>query len=71
MTIINVSLMPNIDGSEIPPLVTRNGGTLHFSKVMQADAGNYTCVASNSLQGEIRAEVEVTVAGKKGHQQKP
>ncbi|XP_031419860.1 inactive tyrosine-protein kinase 7a isoform X2 [Clupea harengus] len=50
------------DGSEIPPLVTRNGGTLHFSKVMQADAGNYTCVASNSLQGEIRAEVEVTVA---------
>ncbi|KAG5279103.1 hypothetical protein AALO_G00106120 [Alosa alosa] len=50
------------DGSEIPPWVTQTGGTLQFSKVMQADAGNYTCVASNSLQGEIRAEVELTVA---------
>lgn len=51
------------DGSEIPAWVEHNGGTLHFSKVARADAGNYTCVASNSLQGEIRAVVQLTVAG--------
>ncbi|MCJ8737770.1 hypothetical protein PDJAM_G00027900 [Pangasius djambal] len=50
------------DGSEIPAWVEQNGGTLHFSKVTRADAGNYTCVASNSLQGEIRAVVQLTVA---------
>ncbi|KAL2086996.1 hypothetical protein ACEWY4_018055 [Coilia grayii] len=50
------------DGSEIPPWVTQSEGTLHFSKVMHSDAGNYTCVASNSLQGKISAEVELTVA---------
>ncbi|KAF7703006.1 hypothetical protein HF521_022013 [Silurus meridionalis] len=50
------------DGTEIPAWVEKNGGTLHFSKVTRADAGNYTCVASNSLQGEIRAVVQLTVA---------
>ncbi|KAF4083268.1 hypothetical protein AMELA_G00138020 [Ameiurus melas] len=50
------------DGNEIPSWVEQNGGTLHFSKVTRADAGNYSCVASNSLQGEIRAVVQLTVA---------
>ncbi|XP_060797480.1 inactive tyrosine-protein kinase 7a isoform X1 [Neoarius graeffei] len=50
------------DGSELPAWVEQNGGTLLFSKVTRADAGNYTCVASNSLQGEIRAVVQLTVA---------
>ncbi|RCU35003.1 hypothetical protein DVA76_18440, partial [Acinetobacter baumannii] len=39
-------------------------GQLHFTKVTRSDAGNYTCIASNSLQGEIRALVTLTVAGK-------
>uniref|UniRef100_A0A8D0CNE9 Inactive tyrosine-protein kinase 7 n=1 Tax=Scleropages formosus TaxID=113540 RepID=A0A8D0CNE9_SCLFO len=50
------------DGSEIPSHVDQNGGTLRFSKVTRGDAGNYTCVASNSLQGEIRATVHLMVA---------
>lgn len=56
--------VPPADGSEIPSWVEQNGGVLHFSKVTRADAGNYSCVASNSLQGEIRAVVQLTVAGK-------
>ncbi|XP_023654293.1 inactive tyrosine-protein kinase 7-like [Paramormyrops kingsleyae] len=50
------------DGSAIPPRVEQNGGTLHFSRVRRSDAGNYTCIASNSLQGEIRAPVHFAVA---------
>ncbi|KAG7492855.1 hypothetical protein MATL_G00019530 [Megalops atlanticus] len=50
------------DGSEIPPRVEQRGGVLHFSKVTRSDTGNYTCVASNTLQGEIRAIVHLTVA---------
>ncbi|XP_017539264.2 LOW QUALITY PROTEIN: inactive tyrosine-protein kinase 7a [Pygocentrus nattereri] len=50
------------DGREIPARVKQNGGVLRFSKVTRADAGNYTCLASNSLQGEIRAVVQLTVA---------
>lgn len=43
--------------------MTDNAGTLHFSKVTRDDAGNYTCIASNGLQGQIRAHVQLTVAG--------
>uniref|UniRef100_A0A671MEJ3 Inactive tyrosine-protein kinase 7-like n=1 Tax=Sinocyclocheilus anshuiensis TaxID=1608454 RepID=A0A671MEJ3_9TELE len=50
------------DGSDIPAWVEQKGGTLHFSTVTWADAGNYTCLASNSQQGEIRAVVQLTVA---------
>ncbi|XP_062851477.1 inactive tyrosine-protein kinase 7 [Trichomycterus rosablanca] len=49
------------DGSSLPSHVKQKNGTLHFGEVMQSDAGNYTCVASNSLQGEIRAYVFLTV----------
>ncbi|XP_060943606.1 inactive tyrosine-protein kinase 7-like isoform X1 [Limanda limanda] len=48
------------DGGELPPPV--KNGQLHFTKVTRSDAGNYTCIASNSLQGEIRALVTLTVA---------
>ncbi|MBN3295048.1 PTK7 kinase, partial [Amia calva] len=50
------------DGTEIPPRVNQRSGVLHFTKVTRSDAGNYTCVASNSLQGEIRAAVYINVA---------
>lgn len=30
----------------------------------RSDAGNYTCIASNGPQGEIRATIQLTVAGK-------
>uniref|UniRef100_A0A9J8BHH3 Inactive tyrosine-protein kinase 7 n=2 Tax=Cyprinus carpio TaxID=7962 RepID=A0A9J8BHH3_CYPCA len=50
------------DGSDVPVWVEQKGGTLHFSTVTRADAGNYTCLASNSQQGEIRAVVQLTVA---------
>uniref|UniRef100_A0AAQ5XVL9 Protein tyrosine kinase 7 (inactive) n=1 Tax=Amphiprion ocellaris TaxID=80972 RepID=A0AAQ5XVL9_AMPOC len=51
-----------LDGGEVPPHVEQRNGQLHFSKVTRSDAGNYTCIASNSLQGEIRALVTLTVA---------
>lgn len=51
------------DGSDIPVSVEQQKGTLHFTKVARADAGNYTCLASNDQQGEIRAVVQLTVAG--------
>ncbi|XP_061817189.1 inactive tyrosine-protein kinase 7 [Nerophis lumbriciformis] len=50
------------DGGDLPPHVEQKNGQLHFSKVTRSDAGNYTCIASNSLQGEIRAFVSLTVA---------
>ncbi|KAM9344883.1 inactive tyrosine-protein kinase 7 [Symphorus nematophorus] len=50
------------DGGELPPRVEQRNGQLHFTKVTRSDAGNYTCIASNSLQGEIRALVTLTVA---------
>lgn len=46
--------------------MTDNAGTLHFSRVTRDDAGNYTCIASNGLQGQIRAHVQLTVAGAPG-----
>ncbi|XP_051978070.1 inactive tyrosine-protein kinase 7-like [Xyrauchen texanus] len=50
------------DGSDIPAWVGQHGSTLRFTAVTRADAGNYTCLASNSQQGEIRAVVQLTVA---------
>ncbi|XP_056136239.1 inactive tyrosine-protein kinase 7a [Lampris incognitus] len=50
------------DGSELPHHVIQIGSGLRFTKVMRADTGSYTCHASNSLQGEISASVQLTVA---------
>lgn len=50
------------DGGDLPPHVKQRNGQLHFTKVTRSDAGNYTCIASNSLQGEIRALVTFNVA---------
>ncbi|CAL8300186.1 unnamed protein product [Merluccius merluccius] len=50
------------DGGELPPRVEQRNGQLVFTKVTRSDAGNYTCVASNSQQGEIRALVALSVA---------
>uniref|UniRef100_A0A665WTQ7 Inactive tyrosine-protein kinase 7 n=1 Tax=Echeneis naucrates TaxID=173247 RepID=A0A665WTQ7_ECHNA len=50
------------DGGDLPPHVEQRNGQLRFPKVTRSDAGNYTCIASNSLQGEIRALVTLTVA---------
>ncbi|KYO22249.1 inactive tyrosine-protein kinase 7 [Alligator mississippiensis] len=50
------------DGSSLPTHISHNGGTLHFHKVRRSDAGNYTCIASNGPQGEIRALVQLMVA---------
>ncbi|KAM9726900.1 inactive tyrosine-protein kinase 7 isoform 2-T2 [Menidia menidia] len=50
------------DGGELPPHVEQRNGQLHFTKVTRSDAGNYTCIASNSLQGKIKAFVTLTVA---------
>ncbi|MGH0129944.1 UNVERIFIED_CONTAM: hypothetical protein FKN15_062672 [Acipenser sinensis] len=47
---------------EMVPYVEHQGGILHFTKVTRSDAGNYTCIASNSQQGEIRAMVHLNVA---------
>uniref|UniRef100_A0A8C1TUR1 Inactive tyrosine-protein kinase 7 n=1 Tax=Cyprinus carpio TaxID=7962 RepID=A0A8C1TUR1_CYPCA len=49
------------DGADLPSHVSQMNGVLHFSTVTRADAGNYTCVASSSAQGEIRAHVHLTV----------
>ncbi|XP_067092530.1 inactive tyrosine-protein kinase 7 [Osmerus mordax] len=49
-------------GAELPSHLHQRNGQLHFTKVTRSDAGNYTCTASNSLQGEIRAQVSLTVA---------
>uniref|UniRef100_A0A8C1L5E0 Protein tyrosine kinase 7 (inactive) n=1 Tax=Cyprinus carpio TaxID=7962 RepID=A0A8C1L5E0_CYPCA len=49
------------DGADLPSHMSQMNGVLHFSTVTRADAGNYTCVASSSTQGEIRAYVHLTV----------
>lgn len=51
------------DGSSLPSHVSHNAGVLSFHKVSRSDSGNYTCIASNSPQGEIRATVQLVVAG--------
>ncbi|KAG8547264.1 hypothetical protein GDO81_028715, partial [Engystomops pustulosus] len=50
------------DGSDLPSHVDSEAGHLHFRRVGRSDAGNYTCFASNSQQGEIRATVSLIVA---------
>ncbi|XP_020652559.3 inactive tyrosine-protein kinase 7 [Pogona vitticeps] len=50
------------DGSSLPNWVRHTAGNLQFQKVSRSDAGNYTCIASNGPQGEIRATVHLTVA---------
>uniref|UniRef100_A0A8B9VU12 Protein tyrosine kinase 7 (inactive) n=1 Tax=Anas zonorhyncha TaxID=75864 RepID=A0A8B9VU12_9AVES len=50
------------DGSSLPSHVSHNAGVLSFHKVSRSDSGNYTCIASNSPQGEIRATVQLVVA---------
>ncbi|XP_055073615.2 inactive tyrosine-protein kinase 7a [Misgurnus anguillicaudatus] len=50
------------DGSNFTSSVEQQGGTLNFTTATRADAGNYTCIASNNQQGEIRAVVQLTVA---------
>ncbi|KAM4692877.1 inactive tyrosine-protein kinase 7 [Discoglossus pictus] len=50
------------DGSSLPSHVDPNSGLLQFHRVSRSDAGDYTCIASNSQQGEIRANVYLTVA---------
>ncbi|XP_073729712.1 inactive tyrosine-protein kinase 7 [Misgurnus anguillicaudatus] len=54
-------LWSRADGRALPPRVHQLNGVLHFSKVTRADGGNYTCVAFNSVQGEIRAHINLTV----------
>ncbi|XP_056617372.1 inactive tyrosine-protein kinase 7 [Triplophysa dalaica] len=49
------------DGRDLPPHMHQQNGVLRFSTVTRADGGNYTCVAFNSVQGEIRAHVNLTV----------
>lgn len=51
------------DGADLPSHVRQTNGVLQFSTVTRADGGNYTCVASSSAQGEIRAHVHLTVGG--------
>ncbi|XP_063774816.1 inactive tyrosine-protein kinase 7 [Pseudophryne corroboree] len=50
------------DGGNLPAHVHSEAGLLNFRRVSRSDAGNYTCIASNSLQGEIKASVNLTVA---------
>ncbi|KAK7909881.1 hypothetical protein WMY93_014565 [Mugilogobius chulae] len=50
------------DGGDLPSHVEQKNGQLHFTKVTRSDAGNYSCLASNRQQGEIRALVSFTVA---------
>ncbi|XP_075057085.1 inactive tyrosine-protein kinase 7 [Mixophyes fleayi] len=50
------------DGSNLPAHVDSDAGLLRFHQVSRSDAGNYTCIASNSQQGEIKASVHLTVA---------
>ncbi|XP_063708457.1 tyrosine-protein kinase-like otk [Culicoides brevitarsis] len=50
------------EDSPLPSHATSENGTLVFDKVRFDDKGNYTCIASNAEQGEIRASVAITVA---------
>lgn len=49
------------DGTTLPPNIHQNSGQLHFMRVTKSDAGNYTCLATNNIQGEIRAVVQLQV----------
>uniref|UniRef100_A0A671PRM0 Inactive tyrosine-protein kinase 7 n=1 Tax=Sinocyclocheilus anshuiensis TaxID=1608454 RepID=A0A671PRM0_9TELE len=49
------------DSADLPSHVSQMNGVLRFRTVTRADGGNYTCVASSSEQGEIRAHVHLTV----------
>lgn len=62
ITAMSLFLHP-VDGSSLPSHVSHNAGILSFHKVSRSDSGNYTCIASNSPQGEIRATVQLVVAG--------
>lgn len=62
LTAASLFLRP-ADGSSLPSHVSHNAGILSFHKVSRSDSGNYTCIASNSPQGEIRATVQLVVAG--------
>ncbi|KAG9468727.1 inactive tyrosine-protein kinase 7 [Eleutherodactylus coqui] len=50
------------DGSDLPSHTESEAGHLHFHRVRRSDAGNYTCTASNSQQGEIKVSVNLIVA---------
>lgn len=50
------------DGSSLPPHVGSEAGLLRFHHVARTDAGNYTCIASNSQQGEIKTTIHLSVA---------
>ncbi|XP_026133517.1 inactive tyrosine-protein kinase 7 [Carassius auratus] len=50
------------DGADLPSHAAQINGVLRFRTVTRADGGNYTCVASSSSQGQIRAHVHLTVA---------
>ncbi|KAF7710303.1 inactive tyrosine-protein kinase 7 [Silurus meridionalis] len=54
-------LWTKADGSSVPAHIKQFNGTLQFEKVTRNDAGNYSCIASNHPQGEIRAHVSLTV----------
>uniref|UniRef100_A0A8C6TSJ2 Inactive tyrosine-protein kinase 7 n=1 Tax=Neogobius melanostomus TaxID=47308 RepID=A0A8C6TSJ2_9GOBI len=53
---------PTVRWTKLPSHMEQKNGQLHFTKVSRSDAGNYTCIASNRLQGEIRAFVSLNVA---------
>lgn len=50
------------EDSNLPSHATSENGTLVFEKVRFEDKGNYTCIAANEEQGEIRATVQISVA---------
>ncbi|XP_007896436.2 inactive tyrosine-protein kinase 7 [Callorhinchus milii] len=49
------------DGTALAPHISQESGALNFIKVTKKDAGKYTCIASNSQQGEIKANVRLIV----------
>ncbi|XP_032811886.2 inactive tyrosine-protein kinase 7 isoform X1 [Petromyzon marinus] len=49
-------------GALLPPGVAQEAGTLVFRKVDASHEGDYSCTASNSMQGDIEATVRLQVA---------
>lgn len=45
---------------KFPKHVQEINGTLHFGGVLEADKGNYTCVATNT-QGQINHTISIDV----------